>query len=294
MLKSMTGFGRANAITKAGELAVEIKSVNHRFFDPRIRLPRNLSAVEINLINLLKERLSRGRIEMNLNLVPTDADQLPLRVNKPLAARYKELAGQLADELGLADNITIDFLLQQPDVVVTENGTRDSEHLWEEVRGVVSQALDALDQMRRQEGEALEANIRGYIHDLQQQWQILQDCKDDVVSEFKLRFQERLAALLEGSTLETTRFDQEMALFADRCDISEELSRLESHLAQLGQELEGPSQEPSGRKIDFLLQEIFREINTIGSKANNLLVTQTVLKMKATVEKIREQIQNVE
>lgn len=289
----MTGYGRSEGETALGHLVVEIKSVNHRFLDTRIRLPRQLSFLEPQLLNHLKGCIARGRVEITLNLSANEAAAAEPTLNIPLARLYLEAAEKAADALEIPNSIGLDFILRMPDVLSVVDICADPEEAWGAVRPIVDMAIRSLGDMRAREGTTLAEDFRRTLLSLEQQRKKLEELKSTVVEDYRDRLQTRLKNLLsENGGLDPTRLHQEVALFADRCDVSEELARLESHFRQFDEIISVP--EPVGRRLDFLLQEMFREVNTIGSKANHLEVTQTVLQMKNLVERLREQAQNVE
>ncbi len=289
----MTGYGRAEGGTTFGHLLVEIKSVNHRFLDSRIRLPRQLASLEPMILNHLKNSIARGRVEVSLSLLSTGSGMGEPSLNIALAQLYRQAAETASSALNLPNTVGLEFLLRMPDVLQVSDAGADPETAWNEVRPILDQAIHALGDMRSREGEALTDDFQKTLASLEVHRQRLEQLKETVVVDFRERLQTRLKNLLnENGGVDPVRLHQEVALFADRCDISEELARLESHFKQFGEILFLP--EPVGRRLDFLLQEMFREINTIGSKANHLEVTQTVLQMKNLVERLREQAQNVE
>jgi uncharacterized protein (TIGR00255 family) len=289
----MTGYGRAEGETALGHLVVEIKSVNHRFLDTRIRLPRQLSFLEPQLLNHLKNCIARGRVEITLNLVANDAAAAEPALNIPLARHYLEAAEKAADALEIPNSVGLEFILRLPDVLSVVDVCADPEEAWGAIRPIVDMSIRSLGDMRAREGTTLAEDFRKTLTSLEQQRQKLELLKSTVVEDYRDRLQTRLKGLLtENGGLDPVRLHQEVALFADRCDVSEELARLESHFKQFDEIISVP--EPVGRRLDFLLQEMFREVNTIGSKANHLEVTQTVLQMKNLVERLREQAQNVE
>ncbi len=289
----MTGYGHAEGETPQGRLVVEIKSVNHRFLDTRIRLPRQLSFLEPQLLNHLKNCIARGRVEITLNLTAGEGALAEPALNIPLAKLYLNAVEKAADALEVSNSVGLEFILRMPEVLSVADVSADPEEAWCAVRPIVDQAIRSLGEMRAREGTALAEDFRKTLASLEEQRLKLEQLKSTVVEDYRDRLQTRLKNLLsENGGLDPTRLHQEVALFADRCDISEELARLDSHFKQFHKIISVP--EPVGRQLDFLLQEMFREVNTIGSKANHLEVTQTVLTMKNLVERLREQAQNVE
>lgn len=293
MISSMTGYGRAEGETALGHLVVELKSVNHRFLDSRVRSPRQLSCLETPILAELKNSLARGRVEVNLTLSSSNTSANQPVLNVPLAQQFRQAVSDLARDLDLPDEVSVEFILGMPDVLQAEDTVLDPEEVWNEVRPIFNGAIAALGEMRAREGEVLAEDFRKTLVELEDHRVKLEDLKQHVVEEYRERLHTRLKTLLpENGGLDVGRLHQEVALFADRCDISEELARLASHLQQFGEILDVP--EPVGRRLDFLLQEMFREVNTIGSKANHLEIKQISLEMKNCVEKLREQTQNVE
>lgn len=289
----MTGYGRAAGETAVGHVSIEIKSVNHRYLDSRVRLPRQLSSLEPHVLAHLKNRISRGRIEVNVTAVSNASSVTPPTLNLELARHYARVAEEASEQLSIPRQITLDFILRLPEVLQISEPEWDVEELWEELRPVLDDALEALGKMRDREGQALAEDFTKVIGLMRDHCARLEVLKAQVVSDFRDRFQSRLEALLnDNGGLDPARLHQEVAIYADRCDICEELARLESHLNQFEEIIRLP--EPVGRRLDFLLQEMFRELNTIGSKASHIEVTQLALEMKNCVERLREQVQNVE
>ncbi|MCA9411018.1 MAG: YicC family protein [Candidatus Omnitrophica bacterium] len=293
MISSMTGYGRGAGETALGHLSIEIKSVNHRYLDSRVRLPRQLSSLEPYILAHLKDRLSRGRVEVNVTLISSSSITTPPTLNLELAKHYVRVAEEAGDQLNIPHQVSLDFILRLPEVIQMVEPEWDVDDLWEEMKPVLDEAIGSLESMRTREGESLAADFSKVIQLMREHCERLEVLKDQVIVDFRERFQTRLDNLLsDNGGLDPARLHQEVAVFADRCDICEELARLESHLKQFEEIQKRP--EPVGRRLDFLLQEMFRELNTIGSKANHLEVTQIALEMKNCVERLREQVQNVE
>ena len=293
MISSMTGYGRAAGETALGHVSIEIKSVNHRFLDSRVRLPRQLSSLEPYVLAHLKNKVSRGRVEVNVTLVSNTANVTPPTLNLDLARHYVRVAEEAGEQLNLPHQVSLDFILRLPEVLQMVEPEWDVDELWEELRPILDEAIQSLGRMRDREGESLAEDFTKVIHLMRTHCARLEVLKVQVVTDFRERFQARLENLLNDSgSLDPARLHQEVAIFADRCDVCEELARLESHLKQFEEIQRRP--EPVGRRLDFLIHEMFRELNTIGSKANHLEVTQIALEMKNCVERLREQVQNVE
>ncbi len=291
MIKSMTGYGKGEASYGGGCITVEIRSVNHRYGEIYVKLPRNLVAFENDVRKTVSERLKRGKIEVFVQH-ETGAESSPLTVNIPLAKAYYEALSTLKETLGLADEVTLPLIAAQKDVLAAEAGNSMDETLGVSLMSAVRNAVENLEIMRIREGEALLADFRKRMETIKALAVRVGERSPVVVSEYAARLQERLAQLYADSAVSEDRLAQEVAVMADRCDITEELVRLDSHLKQFDTALS--MGEPVGRKMDFLLQEMSREVNTMGSKANDAEIAHHVVELKTELEKIREQVQNIE
>ena len=288
----MTGFGRREGETTIGKVAIEARSINHRYCDINIKLPKRLVLFENRIKEIVRSQVSRGRIDVTLRLDSVGEEKIQLNVDLDLAQQYYRALHELKEKLHLKDEITLGLLAGSKDLITAKEESVDIEPYWQEVFPILNQSLQNMDEMKRLEGKAL-------VKDLQQRLELvgklLRMIKQQFPSRVKATFtrlHERLRSLLEGTEMDPSRFQQEVALLAERTDITEEIVRAESHLAQFRTLLEG--NEPSGRKMDFLLQEIHREMNTISAKANDAEISQGVVEIKAELEKIREQVQNIE
>ncbi|MCF8720424.1 YicC/YloC family endoribonuclease [Nitrospina gracilis] len=293
MLKSMTGFGRSEKQSGAFSCKAEIRSVNNRFIEANTRLPKHLSALELPLKKCIKARCARGTFDVFLTLERSEgepADQR-LKPNIELASQYVEAARQLKSQFGLTGDLPIEALLNMRDILVAEPLELDPAQE-SVVMETVEDALTALIQMRAEEGANLEAELAQYIRRIGEHLETIKERQPMVLDAYRERLQDKIQALTTGQDLDETRLAQEVAIMADRSDISEEISRLQSHLGQFA-ELLG-SKEPAGRKLEFITQEINRETNTIGSKSSDYPTSQAVIEIKSILEKIREQLQNIE
>ena len=291
-IKSMTGFGEGAASDKGVSVSVEISSVNRKQLDLNISLPRNLLALDALVQSQVRKAFSRGRISGVIRVENTDASASTVEVDEILAAQYTEKIRQVAKNLKLPDNLAAETLVRLPGLLSVKQENVDTEHLSSVIATALDKALKALSKMRTTEGKALEKDLRERLSLLEKGMKEIQALAPEVVPSYR----EKLFQHLEKAGMEDLATDErvvkEIALFADRCDISEELTRLKSHLSQARKLLR--SSEPVGRTLDFLCQELFREINTIGSKANELEITRQVVQFKTELERIREQVQNVE
>ncbi len=292
MLKSMTGFGRAEGETSLGKVIVEARSVNHRYSDINIKLPKRLSSFENRIKELVRSQVSRGRIDITLRLDTLGEEKVQLSVDLDLAQQYYRVFEDLKEKLHLKDEITLGLLAEAKDLITAKEESVDIEPYWREVLPILNQSLQSMDAMKRLVGEALAKDLQQRLELIGTQLRMIKQQFPFRLKTTLSRLHERLRALLEGTEVDPSRFQQEVAFLAERTDITEEIVRAESHLSQFGTLLE--ANEPSGRKMDFLLQEIHRETNTVSAKANDAEISQRVVEIKAELEKIREQVQNIE
>jgi len=292
MLYSMTGYGKGEAQVDHLALSVEIKTVNHRYADITVKLPRTLMALENEVRRQVGQVLRRGKIDVYVNFGQADESVIVPTINKPLAEAYNELFTHLRNDLGLSGGVSLEMLVAQKDVVQM----REAESSIEGARNTLQQALErALEQvsvMRRTEGEATTQDLNERLSQLEALLAEIERRAPTIPREWQGKLMERLNRLQQNVEYDPQRVAQEVALFADRCDISEEITRFRSHLAQFRSLFSDA--EPVGRRMDFLVQELNREVNTMGSKSNDADLTRVVVALKAELEKIREQVQNVE
>lgn len=289
----MTGFGAATAEVPGGRLAVEVRSVNHRFSEVQLRLPRDLAALEDRTRTLVQEQVRRGRVEVIVTRDEGTRRVRRVRADFELAAAYVHALRELAGVVGASDEITLAQVAGLPDVLKLEDDRVDAESVWPALDMAVRTATDALVVMRAAEGRRLADDLFARTAALETMTDAIAGRSREVVRAYAERLRGRLAELLKDTPIDETRISAELALFAERSDITEELTRLRSHLVQFRQTV-ADEDGAVGRKLDFILQEMGRETNTIGSKANDLDVTRTIITMKSELESLREQIQNVE
>ena len=292
MLKSMTGFGRGEGDTTLGKVVVESRSVNHRYCDINIKLPKRLTLFENRIKEIIRSQVSRGRIDVSLRLDTLGEEKVQFSVDLDLAEQYYRVLHDLKERLQLKDEITLNLLAGAKDLITTKEELGDIEPYWQEVLPVLRQSLKNMDDMKRLEGESLTKDLQQRLGHITEELQMIKQQFPLRLRAFLTRLQDRLRSLLEGMETDPSRFQQEVAFLAERTDITEEIVRAESHLVQFRSFLEG--NEPVGRKMDFLLQEIHREVNTVSAKANDAEISQRVVEIKSELEKIREQVQNVE
>lgn len=292
MILSMTGFGRGTAVRNGREITVELRSVNSRYFEYSSRIPRTCNYMDSRLKKQLNQRISRGKVELSLTMQEVDAGDTVVTVNLELARSYQQALDEMAQKLGMRSDTSTGLVSRFPEVLVTRHADVDEEQLWEDVSAVAAQALDRFVAMRAAEGEKMKADIESRLAFLEQCVGRVETLSAGRVESYTARLYEKLRAILEDRELDDARVLTEAAIFADKTAVDEETVRLRSHIAQYREILS--LNEPVGRKLDFLTQELNRETNTIGSKCQDLDITRIVVDMKAEIEKIREQIQNLE
>lgn len=292
MILSMTGFGRGTAVRNGREITVELRSVNSRYFEYSSRIPRTCNYMDSRLKKQLNQRISRGKVELSLTMQEVDAGDTVVTVNLELARSYQQALDEMAQKLGMRSDTSTGLVSHFPEVLVTRHADVDEEQLWEDVSAVTAQALDRFVAMRAAEGEKMKADIESRLAFLEQCVGRVETLSAGRVESYTARLYEKLRAILEDRELDDARVLTEAAIFADKTAVDEETVRLRSHIAQYREILS--LNEPVGRKLDFLTQELNRETNTIGSKCQDLDITRIVVDMKAEIEKIREQIQNLE
>lgn len=292
MLRSMTGFGAGRARVGDEEVSVELRSLNHKFCEVKVRLPRELAALEPTISKQVKDRLARGSVEVLVKRQTSTASGTVPTVDVGLAREYARAFRELASALGTASEVTWHQVATQPGVVRLEEKGVDAEAAAQAVQTALEQALTALEQMRRTEGEAIHADLDARLKLIEGWSREVAQLSPKAVQEYQQRLTERVAELARGVAVDPQRLAQEVVLFAERTDIAEEVTRLASHLEQFRALM--ASSEPAGRRMDFLVQEMHREVNTTGSKSQHAEISARVVSMKAEVERIREQVQNVE
>ena len=292
MIRSMTGFGREHAIINGREILAEIKSVNHKYFEFSTKLHRSYSYLEPRLKTLLKEKITRGKVELSLSVYNIDVKDTTVRINENIAAGYIEAVRKAAPDLGLTDNLCATDLFRIPDVFTVIKEEEDEEAIWQDISSVVNAALDKFVAMREAEGAALKADVLEKAANIEQMVGKIEQYSPESTEMYRKKLEDKMKEVLESTEIDEQRILLEAAIFSEKTAVDEETVRLRSHIAQLREMME--SEKEIGRKIDFLIQEINRETNTIGSKSADIRITRLVVDMKSEIEKIREQIQNIE
>ena len=292
MIKSMTGYGRGQATVEGMDITVEIKSVNHRYYEYTSRLPRTYGFLDDKLKSYLQGSISRGKVDVYVSIDIVDAPGSEVAVNYALAEGYLRGLRALAERYGLRDDITVANLARYPDILTVRKAAEDEEKIWEAVRRVADMALERFLQMREREGARMREDVLNRRRTILEAVAVVEERSPQTVKEHMDKVEARMRELLDTATVDEQRLLTEAALFADKIAVAEETVRLRSHLDQLEHMLD--SGEPVGRKLDFLVQEINREANTIGSKSQDVQLARVVVDIKAEIEMIREQIQNIE
>lgn len=292
MVRSMTGFGRGNNILNGREISIEIKSVNHRYFEFSCRMPRSLSFLEDKIKAYVNSHISRGKVEVSLSVYDRETTDTLVTANLPLARSYYEAVKAVAAELSLPNDASAFTIAHMPDVITAIREDMNEEAIWADVSTVLSEAVESFVAMREKEGERLCEDIMSRLAAIENTVGSIEELSAPRLEIYREKLYAKMQSVLEDTNIDETRILLEAAVYADRTAIDEESVRLRSHISQYRDILSG--NEPVGRKLDFLTQELNREINTIGSKANDLDITGHVVDIKAEIEKIREQIQNME
>ena len=289
----MTGYGRAVETLRGREFTVEIRSVNNRYLDCTVKLPRSVSFAEDDIKQAVKQAISRGKVDVSVSIRAEEGVDARITLNKPVLEQYLTLMQQVAQEYdGVADDISVTALTRMPDVFTVEKPEVDEEALKQDLMSVTAKAIAGYNAMRETEGQALNADLRSRGNTILNLVSVVEEGSGRTVEDYRSRLEAKLREVLANTSIDESRILTEAAIFADKVAVDEETVRLRSHIQQYRQILE--SEGPVGRKLDFLTQELNRETNTIGSKCQDLAITRLVVDMKAEIEKIREQIQNIE
>ena len=292
MVKSMTGYGRAREMHNGRDITVEVRSVNNRYLDCTVKMPRAYIFAEDRMKARVQQAISRGKVDVFVTIDASAADAAVVAVNEPLARGYYDALTRLKTMFDLPGDITPEVLAKFPDVLAVTKAEEDVEAIAADICAVLDDALAAYNAMRAVEGEKLAADVAGRITTIEAVVGKVEERSPQTVAAYRQRLETKMQEVLQSTAIDESRILTEAAIFADKIAVDEETVRLRSHIAQLRAML--VSDEPVGRKLDFLIQEVNRECNTIGSKCNDLTIAQDVVNMKAEVEKIREQVQNME
>lgn len=292
MVSSMTGYGKCTEILNGREITLEIKSVNHRFFEFSSRMPRAYGFLEEKIKSYVQSRVSRGKIEVGVSIINVETADTKILVNESVAKGYVDALRELCEPLGIADDIRLSTVARFPDVFTVTKGDTDEEMLFSDVKAVAEKAVDAFIAMREREGENLKKDLLCRLENIEELVKEVEKRSPKRVQEYRDRLYKKISEVLASNSIDESRIITEVAIFADKVAVDEETVRLKSHIGQFREILE--YNEPIGKKLDFLIQEFNREANTIGSKSQDAEGAKYVVAIKAEIEKIREQIQNVE
>ncbi len=292
MLKSMTGYGRREAVTDGKKILAEIKSVNHRYSDYNIKVQRHLGFLEDRIRKYASTFITRGKVDIYVNVENYETADKEISLNKAVAQNYIEVLRQLRDEFSLKDDISVMSVARNTEIFKTDRIEEDEDAIWESVKTVLSGAIEDFVAMRSREGERIQTDLCQRIEYMGTLVKEIEERSPQTVKEYSDRLYEKIKEVLEDKQIDETRIITEVAIYADKVAVNEETVRLASHFSEFGEIIS--SGEPAGRKLDFLIQEINREVNTIGSKASDINIAKTVVTLKGEIEKLREQIQNIE
>ena len=292
MIKSMTGYGRAREMLHKRDITVEVRSVNNRYLDCTVKMPRMYGFAEDAVKQHVQKAISRGKVDVFITVDASAADVAKVTVNRELAAQYAAALGELAEVCGTEPHVTPETLSRFPDVLTVTKADEDLETVSADLCAVLDEALQAYNAMRAVEGAKLAEDVGNRLTYIENYTSQVEKRSPETVAEYRAKLTARMQEVLQSTTIDEQRILTEAAIYADKVAVDEETVRLRSHVAQLRTMI--ASDEPMGRKMDFLIQEVNRESNTIGSKCNDVAIAQVVVGLKAEVEKMREQVQNVE
>lgn len=292
MIKSMTGFGRCEVLKESRKFTVELKSVNHRYLDVNIRMPKKLNFFETSIRALLKQYANRGKVDIFITYEDTSENQVSLKYNASLASEYMKYFRQMEAEFGLENDIRVSSLSRYPEVITMEEQCEDEEELWNGLKEALEGAFSQFVETRKTEGQNLRRDILDKLDGMEKLVAFIEERSPEIMAQYRARLEEKVGELLHDTQLEESRIAAEVILFADKICTDEEVVRLRSHISHMKDTLE--EKEGIGRKLDFIAQEMNREANTILSKANDLEVSNCAIGLKTEIEKVREQIQNIE
>ncbi|AGF55048.1 YicC/YloC family endoribonuclease [Clostridium saccharoperbutylacetonicum] len=293
MIKSMTSFGRAQNEDELNScFSIEMKSVNHRYLDINIRMPRNMLSLEEKIRNIISKRLNRGKVDVFINYKNYGNGTGKINLNMNLAKEYYECLRQIQSELNIIDDISVSKIAKFPEVITLEEPQEDLDIIFNKISPLIESALNLMEEMRIREGEKLKDDILLKVNTIEGLVEEIEKVADNVPKVYKKKLEERLDELLSGVDLDESRIALEVAVLADKAAIDEEITRLRSHLSQMKSTLD--LNESVGRKLDFIIQEMNREANTIASKSTDISMTNKIIEVKNIIEKIREQVQNIE
>lgn len=291
MIKSMTGYGKSSLSINSREYQVEIKTVNHKYIDTNIKMPRIISYLEEEIRKTISSKIKRGKIDVSINFENYSKDGNDIKINTELAKIYIQNLRKLAEEENLSADIQVTDITKMPDVLIIKN-VLDENIIKEEIKQVLNDAIEQLLVMREKEGIKISEDILNKLGQIENKVEEIFSLSTGLIEEYVVKLEARVKEILKTEEIDKSRLMQEIVIYADKCSVEEEITRMRSHISQLRELIK--TDEPTGKKMDFIIQEMNRETNTIGSKANKLEITDRVVAIKTILEDIREQIQNVE
>ncbi len=292
MIKSMTGYGRAEHCDRNKKLTVEMKAVNHRYLDTNIKMPKKLSIFEASIRNVLKEYIQRGKVDIFITYEDYTENNFSLKYNKEMAKGYMNYLNEMASDFGMENDVRISTLSRYPEVLVLEEQELDESELWNDLENVLRKACEMFVDARIKEGENLKADLCGKLEEMLKLVEEIEKRAPEIIAEYRTKIYDRVKELVSDVNVDETRLLTEVTLFADKVCVDEEIVRLKSHITGTKDTLNSGGS--VGRKLDFIAQEMNREANTILSKSNDLMTSNVAIDLKTDIEKVREQIQNIE
>ena len=292
MIRSMTGYGRSELLSDSCRILVEIKSVNNRYLDIGIKMPRQLNQLEAQIRKELKKHMQRGKVDVFISYEDLTEANMSVKYNARIAQEYWKHFQEMAEEFGIENDIRVSALARFPDVLTMEEEPADPEGIWDNLQKALLEAVDMFDQARRREGEFLREDLNGKLDEMLSHVEFISERAPGLIETYRTSLQDKVAELLEASNIDDSRIAQEVTIYADKVCVDEELVRLRSHIEATREELSRGGS--IGRKLDFIAQEMNRESNTILSKSDDREVSDHAIELKTSVEKIREQVQNIE
>ena len=294
MIRSMTGFGRGEAVGELGRISVEMKSVNHRYLDLGIKMPRKLNPLEGNIRSFIKDKIYRGKVDIYINFEDFSEENVSIRYNKTIAKEYMEYFRQMSEEFSIDNDVKVSRLSAMPEVFSMIQGDDDEEGLWLLLKEALSSAVDEFLTVRDKEGEQLAADLLSKLDYMGTLVDAVEKRYPQILADYRERLRTKLSEVIADTELDENRIAAEVVIFADKCCVDEETVRLKSHIRQVADALKGPANDSVGRRLDFLVQEMNREANTMLSKSADMTMTDVAINIKTEIEKIREQVQNIE
>lgn len=292
MIKSMTGFGRCEIVTTEYKISVEMKAVNHRYLDLSIKMPKKFNYFEAGIRNLLKHYIQRGKVDVFINYEDYTDEQLCLKYNRSLAAEYMDAFRKMQEQFGIDNDVKVSMLARMPEVLTMEQAPEDEEQTWKQLSEAVEEAAKRFVESRILEGEKLKVDLIGKLDQMSGLVDFIEERSPQILTEYRQRLEDKVKELLAGSAIDEGRIATEVTIYADKICVDEEMVRLRSHIDATKKELEAGGS--VGRKLDFIAQEMNREANTTLSKSTDLELSDKAIALKTEIEKVREQIQNIE